>query len=549
MSEGRLSVVIRPVVNSPELSERIGYLASQQRRAYNAAIEWLNREPHLALRVSAARGQTLARSLCGRITLLRQSDPSWGEASTPRRVHDAGARQAFLAQERLAADRLTRLNERRRIENDRHTWAVDPPRSPAQWRGLRRDESRYVRLSQPHHRTLAFRTRKKGTQTLEMDNNQGFSVAPDRMSIRLGGRKDGFRIPLRRPLPRDAEVRAFRLVEKRRGRMGVRNRGLTSVEYEAHFSVLCPEPEPAHKPESLLDLVAVKVRREWTTSDGATYRNDGPHACKCPAPKLREDGLPGRFRHSGRCPNARPQQLQKRIARKLGGSHRRRASKRRRKLERLRRELLRMRTADRNRVFTAHAQDLLDNRKRPVRMVAVENLDRVAMMASARGGRGAPGQSVRRKTQFNRIVAEAATGETTALLVREAVKRNIPVVQVSPRDIYRICSRCGSLNNGPRKNQARFRCAACGWRGNADANACAVLALRAYQQYVDPATASGPPLQGGPKQPSGPDQAGSLRQPAETKAQDATPDAAARDSDQGAEQWGESRGEPRPSRR
>ena len=30
MSEGRLAVVIRPLANSPELSVRIGYLASQQ---------------------------------------------------------------------------------------------------------------------------------------------------------------------------------------------------------------------------------------------------------------------------------------------------------------------------------------------------------------------------------------------------------------------------------------------------------------------------------------------------------------------------------------
>ena len=72
-----------------------------------------------------------------------------------------------------------RLSEMRRIENSRHYWAANPPRSSAQWRALRRDESRYARLTRPHRRTLAFRTRKQGTQTLEMDNNQGFSVTPD----------------------------------------------------------------------------------------------------------------------------------------------------------------------------------------------------------------------------------------------------------------------------------------------------------------------------------------------------------------------------------
>ena len=130
------------------------------------------------------------------------------------------------------------------------------------WRSLRRDEARYARLTRPRRRTLAFRTRKKGTQTLEMDNNQGFRASPDRMSVWLGGRKDGFLIPLRRPLPKDAEVRSLRLVEKRRGRMGIRNRKLSPVEYEAHFSVLYPETAPVPSPESFLDVVGVRVRRD-----------------------------------------------------------------------------------------------------------------------------------------------------------------------------------------------------------------------------------------------------------------------------------------------
>ena len=502
MSEGRLSVAILPIVNSPELSERIGYLASQQRRAYNAAVEWLNREPNLPVRVSAARGQTLDRALCGRITQLRQSDSSWGQAQTPRRVHDAGARLAYLAQDRFASDRFARLSEMRRIENSRHYWAANPPRSSAQWRALRRDESRYARLTRPHRRTLAFRTRKTGTQTLEMDNNQGFSVTPDRMSIWLGGKRDGIRLPLRRPLPANAEVRAFRLVEKRRGRMGVRNRKLASVEYEVHLSVLYADPAPVVSPETLLDIVGVRIRNHWATSDGAIYRNNGRHACDCPPPRPREDGRPGRFRHSGRCGLARPRHLQERIVKKYGGSARRRTSRRRLKLERRRRELLRMRTADRNRVFTAHAQDLLDRRQHPVRMVAVESVHRRGMMSTARGGTGAPGGNVREKREFNRRMAEAATGETMAILAREAEKRGIPVVEVNPRDSFRTCSKCGDISDGSRKSQARFECTACGWHGNAEANASAVLAFRAYLQQVDPAAVMGPPSEGGPEQPS-----------------------------------------------
>ena len=208
-----------------------------------------------------------------------------------------------------------------------------------------------------------------------------------------------------------------------------------------------------------------------------------------------------------------------------------------------------MRTADRNRLFTAHAQDLLDRRQHPVRMVAMERLDRRAMTAMARGGPGIPGRNVFRGSQFNREVAEAATGETMTILEREAAKRNVPVVQVTPRDISRICSRCGNLTDEPRKNQVRFRCPACRWFGNVDANACVVLAFRAYQQQVDPTAVLGPPPTGGPEQPSRQTQPRSRSQADGTKARDSTPEAAARGFGQGAEQWGGCRGQPRSPRR
>ena len=335
-----------------------------------------------------------------------------------------------------------------------------------------------------------------------MDNNQGFSVTPDRMSIWIGGKRDGTRVPLRRALPPNAQVRSFRLVEKRRGRMGVRNRKLASVEYEAHITVEYAEATPLVMPETLLDIVGVKIRKHWATSDGVTYHNNGLYACNCPPQKPRRNGRRRGFRHSGRCGLARPQRLQVRIIAKPGGTARRRTSKRRRKLERRRRELLRIRTADRNRVFTAHAQDLLDKRYHPVRMVAVERMPRKAMMSTARGGTTAPGQNVRQKRQFNRKMAESATGETMRILAREAAKRGISVVEVNPRDSFRTCSKCGNVGEEPRKNQVRFRCAACGWRGNADANTGAVLAFRAYRQQVDPTAVLGPPLAGGLEQSS-----------------------------------------------
>ena len=510
-NQGRLCNIIRPIVNSPELSQRIGYLVSEQRRAYNQCIEWLNREPGLRDMKSGGGAVPRRRSLRGRISNLRDSkspdySPSWAHA--PRWVHDAGAKLAHLAQQKFAADGQTRRNEIRRIENRRHKWAAKPPQTPNQWRNLVREERRYERLTRDKRRTLDFRTRKHGTQTLEVDNNQAFTVTSDRMSIWIGKeRSGGFRVPLCRPLPKDAEVCSFRLVEKRRGRMGIANRPLSAVEYEAHIAVRYAEATPAIMPEKLQDIVGVDVgvKKAWATSDGETCQNDGLHACQCPPPPLREDGRRGRFRHQGRCAFARPQQLQARIVRKQGGSARRRASNRRRKLERQRRELLRMRTADRDRVFTTHAQNLLDRRYNPVRMVAVEGLRRRDMMASARGGVNAPGEKVRQKAGLNRAMAEVASGSTIAILTREAAKRGIPVVAVDPKNSSRTCSKCGTVSKKSRKSQARFECVACSWRGNADVNAGVVLQFRAYQQWVDPAAVLGLPLAGGPEQlPSGP---------------------------------------------
>ena len=505
---GRLCNIIRPIVNSTALSERIGYLASEQRRAYNQCVEWLNREPRLKDMKSGGQAVPRFRSLRGRISDLRDSkspkyDPSW--ACVPRWVHDAGAGLAHRAQQKFAADRQARLNEIRRIEDRRHKWAAKPPKSPSQWKGLTGEERRYARLTRDKRRTLAFRTRKHGTQTLEVDNNQAFSITDDRMSIWIGKeRSGGFRVPLSRPLPRDVEVRSIRLVEKRRGRMGIANRPLSAIEYEAHIAVQYAETAPITTPEKLQDIVGVDVgvKKAWATSDGVFYQNEGPHACQCPPAPRRDDGRRGRFHHRERCAFARPRQLQERIIAKPGGSARRRASKRRRKLERQRRELLRMRTADRDRTFTAHAQDLLDKRYSPVRMVAVEGLRRRNMMATARGGAKAHGENVRQKAGLNRSMSEAATGVTVAILTREAAKRGIPVVTVDPKNSSRTCSKCGTVSKKSRKSQARFECVACGWPGNADVNAAVVLAFRAYQQWVDPAAVLGLSLSGGPEQPS-----------------------------------------------
>ena len=200
------------------------------------------------------------RSLQGRISELRdiaspQYDPSWTLA--PRWVHNAGVSLAHRANARFMADRHTRLLEIRRIEDRRHWWAAHLPRTEREWERLRREERRYARLTRPHRRTLVVRSRKGGSQTLEVDNVQAFTVSLDRMSIWIGSPKTGgVRVPLQRPLPAGPEVRNLRLVELRRNRHGRRNRRLDQVQYEVHvalqYQVSTPQVEPA-SPEEVPD--------------------------------------------------------------------------------------------------------------------------------------------------------------------------------------------------------------------------------------------------------------------------------------------------------
>ena len=491
-------VAVIPLKNSPELSRRIGYLAAQQRRAYNQSVEWLNREPRLAL----MKGKETPRhlSLQGRISELRDPqspkfDLTWTPSPhCPRWVQNAGAALAFRAQKLFTDARRQRLQETSRIEDRRHWWAANPPDTPEQWVTLLGEERRYAQLSKQHRRTLNFRTRKRGTQTLEVPANQLFSITRDRMSVWIGSPKtDGVRVPLQRPLPKDGEVRSLRLVELRRERLGLANRPLESIRYEVHAAIRHPAVPPAPSATTIQDVMGFRLgtKDSLTTSDAGTYRNDGPHTCKCPRVLPRYPGRKLKDRHHPKCRFARPLRLQARITAKTGGSARRRTSKRRNRLERQRRELLRMRTEDRRRTLTHHIQRALDDRNAPVRLVALPNLNVRRMTQSPRGNPQNPGAGTARKTERNRLLAEASLSEFSNIIVKEAHKRGIKTVLVDARNTATACSACGHA--GPKKstqppaNRRRFECTACGWSGDDATNQAAVLASRAYRQQAGPA--------------------------------------------------------------
>ena len=118
----------------PHTSERIGYLTSQQRLAYNIAVSILNRTPAIVPRRSPAHPD----GLLGQITVWRHQD---GRAEAPYIIHQAGAQQAWMANDLMRQERKARLH---RIENG----------------SARSSDHRQ------HRRTLARRSRKHGPSTL-----------------------------------------------------------------------------------------------------------------------------------------------------------------------------------------------------------------------------------------------------------------------------------------------------------------------------------------------------------------------------------------------
>ena len=112
------------------VSARIGYLASQQRLAYNHAVDVLNRTPDIALLKSPRNPD----GLLGQMTLWRRHDE---RAAAPYVIHQSGAQQAWLANSLMKQERKARLT---RLDSG----------------STRSSDHRQ------HHRTLAHRSRKRG---------------------------------------------------------------------------------------------------------------------------------------------------------------------------------------------------------------------------------------------------------------------------------------------------------------------------------------------------------------------------------------------------
>ena len=418
-----IRTAILKLKNSPELSDLIGNLESQQRLAYNWAVDQLNRQPALPARTSQKKGLTdTLSSRCGRV---RQGNPAkwWG----PFHIHQAGYEQAHLANERFAADRAARLA---RIA------AAEAKGEVPKRRDIR-----------PHRRTLSQRARKNG-QSLTINSHHHLTIAGPRIFYIKGLSKTGRNLPVETLSDLPERVLSIRFVEIGHSA----KRPFRQRRYCLHVSAAFSDPAPAPlETIDLSDIIGLDdgVKRRWSTS-----------------------GVRGHYDFA----EPYPDRNIRKIRSKLAGQPKR--SKRRRKIERREREKNRRRQAERARQFQHHAIALI--RDNQPKAIAIEDKSYKGMMASAKGTAESPGKKVRAKAGLNRSLADAALSDLGKILKSQADKAGVLLSAVPAPGSSKTCSRCGCRHKKNREIQAVFQCRECRWRMNADINAAFILRNRLH---------------------------------------------------------------------
>ena len=154
---------------------------------------------------------------------------------------------------------------------------------------------------------------------------------------------------------------------------------------------------------------------------------------------------------------ARRKRYQRRMARQVKGSGRRKDTKK--KLAKTSRNI-----ANTRRNWVHHTTKEISGK---CGTVVVEDLKVKNMTASAKGTVENPGKNVGQKAGLNRAMLDTALGELRRNLEYKCGR----LVEVNPAYTSQTCSHCGHADKENRKTQARFRCVSCGYMSNADTNA------------------------------------------------------------------------------
>ena len=317
-----------PLVNTDAGSRLIGYLASQQRFAYNHAVHVLNHEPSMPNRATTGSSYGLNK----RTTAWRNQDPKARHA--PYHIHQQGSEAAHLANQSLIESRIKRLA---RIEAA-HARGNQPHPSDAR----------------PHRRTLARRSRKHGPQTLTIRARQ-FITPIGRYTFTVTGVDHVFRV--RHPLPDN--ILAIQFVEIPDRRRSV-NAPLHAIPYELHVAVDEEGPETSeldNVPLEHYDGMDDGVKNHWTFSNGEQFSFVEP------------------------MPNRRP------WAERRANQQKRKGSKHKRRHTQTTNTSSHKRNADKKRQFNQHASTHLENVRPAAMCIEDKSLANMTRSAAGKGRR------------------------------------------------------------------------------------------------------------------------------------------------------------------
>ena len=441
-----IRTTILPLRNTPALSRLIGYLASQQRMAYNWAVDVLNHEPQLP----AWTTKKTPDSLSSRCSTARSANPEQWNA--PSYIHRAGYVQAHAANERFArdrADRLARIAAADAAGEQPRRSDIRPHRRTMKYRCRKKMRSLMVDTSQKLHRLCVCGRKLTGK------DKKGCSACGSQQMDRRRFAMEGalsFVINTKADLPDD--VRSVRFVEVGEHRP---NAPFEQRRYCLHVSAGCTDPElPDLANAQLSDIIGMDdgIMNRWTTSDGQHYQFEEPY------------------------PNRNLQKIRAKLARQP------KQSRRRRKIERRELERNRRREAERNRQFNAHAREIIAV-NRPA-AIAIEGKSVRNMMGSAKGTAENPGRNVRPKSGLNRSLQDAALSGLKFIAQNQCHKAGVHLLPVPHRWSSQTCPApgCGERNKhwrrASRASRAVARCQSCGYPCNVDVGAAQILRNRLY---------------------------------------------------------------------
>lgn len=154
---------------------------------------------------------------------------------------------------------------------------------------------------------------------------------------------------------------------------------------------------------------------------------------------------------------ARRKRYQRRMARQVKGSNRRKDTKK--KLAKVSKKIANIR---KNWIHQT-TKEITDK----CGTIVVEDLKVKNMTASAGGTIENPGKNVKQKAGLNKAMLDTAFGELRRNLEYKCGR----LVEVDPAYTSQTCSECGHTDKENRKTQQRFQCVSCGFASNADTNA------------------------------------------------------------------------------